>query len=588
MLSRFKASTWRMIASGLLGLALVSGGAAGIFAQHHASASATNKSFSLHRITGPSSQVRMGEVNLATMPAATAAQIKAAGAVTNHAPTNRALKSAAQLAAERAYALAHPGALPKAAGATLRTSGNSYGGGLTPLMTSSHDGITFTQSGCNCTPPDQAIAAAPGYVFEGVNNLMIVYNTSYGLKYGPWTPNQLFAPVIHTGAFFSDPQITFDAERAVYLITWLEIVGNNDYIDVAVSKTSTPSPLTNFRVYSLPASVIRGGSDTFCDYETLGYDYWGTYITCVDFAVSNGAFQGNSTIALRTNGLLGGSITWWIWSDVPTAVSCGTGCADPAYRLSPTIEDGVPQAEWISATDAGFLGTSTASSNLTLCALTNTHALEGSTPPTISCAYTSLGTPYDDPSNASQPSNPGTVYPGVGYKQIAYRNGQLYFALPITINCGGNVFDGIEWNIVDPQLTVIAGSTPQSVNGLATNFTEAGYWCFSNADSYMPTMMADNEGDASLVFNVSNSAIDPSIAFTGRTAPDAPSTIGQGSTFYYNWAIIGSNTNTTGRYGDYSACALTTNLVVRGIMYCAGEYGGTDIWNTWLYSLRLQ
>jgi hypothetical protein len=586
MLSRFKASTWRMIASGMLGLALVSAGAAGIFAQHQAKASTTKASFSIpgHAITG--AYGRSGSVNLATLPPATAAQIEAAGAASASVSgrVNRPLKTAAQLAAEHAYALAHPGSLPKAVGKTLGRTPNSYGGGLTPVLTSSANGISFAQSGCNCAPPDQAIAAAPGYVFEGVNNLLEVYTPAYAQKFGPWTPNQLFAPVYHSGDGFSDPQITFDAERAMYIITWLEIpASGSDYIDYAFSKTSTPSPLTNFWVYQFSASFWGAGD--FCDYETLGYDYWGTHLTCILF--NGNSFLGNGTVSVSTNDALAGSFpVGWGWGSIPTDVSCGTGCFDPAYRISPTMEDGVPQAEWVSATDAGYGVTS---QNLTLCSMTNTHALNTGASPTYTCAFTSLGNLYDDPAAAAQPSGTGQVYPGVGYKQIAYRNGQLYFALPILINCGGVVDDGILWNIITPQLTNLATNNPQHINGLVSAFTQAGYWCYTNADSYMPTFMADNEGDAALVFNYSGAGFFPSIGYTGRTAADAPNTLGQGTSSGFQ-AVGGTGNNTTSRWGDYSACALTTNLVARGIMYCAGEYGvgATAIWQTFLYSLRLQ
>ena len=67
------------------------------------------------------------------------------------------------------------------------------------------------------------MAAAPGYVFEGTSGALEVFSTSYGKKYGPWTPAQLFAAVLHSGDTFTNPQITFDAERALYLIAWTEL-----------------------------------------------------------------------------------------------------------------------------------------------------------------------------------------------------------------------------------------------------------------------------------------------------------------------------------------------------------------------------
>ena len=86
------------------------------------------------------------------------------------------------------------------------------------------------------------------------------------------------------------------------------------------------------------------------------------------------------------------------------------------------MEDGVPQAEWVSATDAGYGVTS---SNLTLCSITNTHAVGTATVPTYTCSFNSLPLPYNDPNGAAQPGTSALVYSGYGYKQVAYRNGQL-------------------------------------------------------------------------------------------------------------------------------------------------------------------
>jgi hypothetical protein len=588
--SRFKGSTLRILASGLVGVALVAGVATSVFAQQHTGKASAGQAPMTMRGGAVHGAVRSGQVNLATLPAATAAQIKASAASARTVNVNRPMKSRAQQAANRKAATAHPTALPKAAGATAPTlSKNMAGGGALPQYLSEGAGINSTQAG-GWYPPDQAISAAPGYVVEGVNNLMVVYTWSYAVKYGPWTPDQIFASVKHSGATFSDPQITYDPSRNKYLIAWLEITSDgNDYIDFAVSKTSTPSPLTNFVVVQVPATAA--GTDLFCDYPTLGYDYWAMYVTCADFSVSGGGFLGNTLFALSINKALTGAISGWYWNNLPTNISCGSSCYDPMWRLSPTIEDGVPQAEWVTGTNVGYLGTNT-STNMTVCSVTNSHALESGSGPTTTCAFSALPLVYDDSIGATQPGTTAQVYTGDGYKQVAYRNGQLYFALPIGITCSGTVENGILWGIVTPQLSTFAAHNPQYSTGLYSNFSQAGYWCYSNADSYMPTLMAGTEGDAVLVMNYSSSGTYPSIAYTGRAAADAPGTMGQ--SVYSTQVIAGAHSNDSGRWGDYSACSLTTNLTTRGIVFCAGEYGGSHTalggygWDTELYGLRME
>jgi hypothetical protein len=601
MLARLRAPGTRIALGASAALALLLGASSALFvsaSNHHTHATpAASRVFS-PSIVANHGAVRTGEMHLASLHVATPAELAAAAASAKPVPTDRPLKTVAQQAAYAQWAKTHQSALPQSTGGTMATkqAPSFVGGGTIPELVNSHDGIDYTQSGCSCFPPDQALAAAPGYVFQGVNNLLEVNSPStYAVLFGPWTAATFFGAVHPTGSF-ADPQITFDAERAVYLVSWLEVVSCGsgcltDFIDLAISKTSSPSPLGNWDEYRIPA--VAG---TFCDYETLGYDYWGTYVSCVAFGTANPnpPFFGNYTFLFNTNGLLAGSLgTYFFIRSIPSHVSGNP----PAYRLSPLIEDGVPQAEWIIATDAGLLGPGgVTSSNLTLCALTNTRAMTGGLAPTVTCDFNPLPLAYDDPANASQPGSPNSIYPGFGTKQVAYRNGRIQFALPMLLTCGGNTVDGIVWYSVDPQLTTIAAHNPQWVNAIVSAYSDAGYWCFSNVDTYLPTLGASNEGDFTISANFSGSAlvigesnVFPSIVYTGRQSVDAPGTVGQGTG--HADPVIGSAANQSSRFGDYSNCALVTNLVSRGTMFCAGEYIGadvTDLWNTFIYQVRMQ
>jgi hypothetical protein len=595
MSSRFNGATMRIIFSVLVGMSLVSTGAASALAQHRATASAVRAP---QIVQGGISHagVRSGIVNLAKLPAASAAAIKAASQGAKAAPS---LRTPTQLAAYQQYVRSHPSALPKATSAPAPTAGditrNTYGNGALPVLLSKGEGLNSSQPAGSAlgASPDQAVAAAPGYVFEGVSGLMEVFNTTYGQKYGPWTPDQFFASVMHSGDTFSDPQITYDPSRNKYLIAWLEIASNgaHDYLDIAISKSSTPSPLGNFYVYQIdPTTISQNWANTAILHPTLGYDYWGMYVTFIAIAISNGAGQGNRTFAFSLNNMLSGSLGGWdYWYSVLTDLNCPGSC-NPAYQISPTIEDGVPQAEWVLATDTVW---DVVSSNLTVCAITNTHAIGTATIPTYTCMNTSLPQSYADPAfGVAQPGTNVTLNPGEGFKQIAYRNGQLYFAMPMAVNCSGVQHTGIYWAVVDPQLTTLAAYTPQYSNGIYSNHSQAGVWCYSNADAFMPTLMAGTEGDMTLVFNISSASIYPSIAYTGRAAADAPNTLGQGGAWKY--VVQGTHSSGLGSsWGNYSACALTTNMTTRGILYCGGLWGGPNTsldtgWDTELYAMRME
>ncbi len=495
---------------------------------------------------------------------------------------DRPLKSKAQLAAYRHFVLTNPGKLPKGtaqpAPSKIAPSFLSSNEQI-PALLRSGVGIDYTQSGCGCTPPDQALATNGGQVAEGVNNLLEVYNSTLGTVYGPYTAQAFFAPVYHSGDFFSDPQITYDAARQRWLVAWLEIqpagASAPDYIDLAVSGSANVNG--TWYEYQIPSSA--SGATDFCDYPTMGYNVSAEWIACTSFDTSGGAFTGNRVFGFPLSKMdTGAPMPYVYFYNIPTPAS-STG----AYRLSPAIEDGTPQGEFITASDAGFGVTS---SSLTLCAITKTGVIASGGIPDATCDYNTMPLAYDDPISADQPGNPGTVYPGIGTKQIAYRDGRLWVAMPVTLSCSGNTEDGIWWADFVPQLTPLSSGFPQSVNGIA--YPENAYWCFSgDTDSYMPTIEPDSEGSAVLTMNLSNdTSIYPSLAYTGRSATDPVNTMGGvGASAYY---AVGSSVNLTGRYGDYSACALAPGGATRGFEWCAGEFGGSDVWNTQIAHLETQ
>ena len=188
-----------------------------------------------------------------------------------------------------------------------------------------------------------------------------------------------------------------------------------------------------------------------------------------------------------------------------------------AYAISPAIEDGVQDAEYLVATEAGWGGPFT---KITLCALTNLRNI-ATTDPTYTCGVVDLGASYSDPVAPRQPGGTLLVYDTfaayqVGTWEVYFKAGRLYFALTTAIS---GPRDGILWAELQPQLTTQAAHTPQWING--ADYVQTGMYYFSdpNTDVYVPTLMGTDENDMSLVFNYSGnstSGLYPSIGFTGR------------------------------------------------------------------------
>ena len=131
-------------------------------------------------------------------------------------------------------------------------------------------------------------------------------------------------------------------------------------------------------------------------------------------------FKGNTTIVFDKNSLLNSNTaTYYTFNNaVNTSLNtCSGPC--PAFRLSPAIEDGVPDGEFIVATDMGYGVTS---SNLTLCALTNLNNVS-TTAPTLTCGLNNLGLSYADPLPVAQPACHPYVHRGVWAKADLLQGG---------------------------------------------------------------------------------------------------------------------------------------------------------------------
>jgi hypothetical protein len=453
------------------------------------------------------------------------------------------------------------------------------GGGVTPLLTKSVDGLNSVQAGGSF--PDQAIAADLSYVMEGVNSAIAIYYASTGaLAYGPYSAQSFFSPVYHAGGAFFNPQMYYDVMRDRWVVSWLEAdaSGTFAYLDIAISVSNSPTQSTpggQYYIYQVKANFDpSGGTPSYCHRMTMGMDYWGIYFTCANFR--NG-FVGNTMVAFGKAAMLSGrGYSWWYYND-----GLHTASANLAFALSPAIEEGVQDAEFFVSTDAGWGITS---ANLGLCAWTNLSNFP-SVAPTISCMNVNLGLSYTDPMSIRQPGTATILAPDDGMKQVYYKAGRLYLAQTMTF---GGDHDGIYWAEIRPRLTTRFAHNPQWVSGAVV--TQVAYFDFgSGFDLYMPTLMGTDEDDISLVYNISGPSMYPSIELTGRKASDPDFTLGQGSASLA--VVAGAHAQSLNVWGNNSACAVTLNSVTRGSIWCAGEYTGSVAapgWNTRLYTFRME
>src|SRR6185295_10629404 len=160
------------------------------------------------------------------------------------------------------------------------------------------------------------------------------------------------------------------------------------------------------------------------------------------------------------------------------------------------------------------------------------------------------------------------MYPLVYQK----RNGveSLWADHTINNNQNGTGPTAIRWY----QFNVTGGVIPAAPAQQQTwNNGGDGLWRF------MPSISVDSLGNMAIAYSVSSATTEPAIRYAGRLAGDAPNSLAQGEAEMTPGG--GHQTNTSGRWGDYSALAIdpADNLT----FWHTNEYysaTGGSTWNT--------
>jgi len=583
----------RRLAASLVALALSAvltvslAGAAG--AKQRASAALTSQP-KVDAASGHGTALAHGVVDMAKLPilqphAVTTARTPLLPSPDALTPAQRQVYNAKARQAAAAVPSAQPTKALTSPASPASASPSFVGGGLNPLLVKQFDGLNSTQAGGGTGAA--AIATDLSYVMEGVDTALAIYRTATGaLAYGPYAPASFFAPVYHAGDSFADPQLYYDTMRDRWIVLYLEVVpsGTVTYLDLAVSQSNSPTQPTPGGQYN----VYQFGTDfegtakisAYCINETLGVDYWGLYISCIEYR--NTVFVGNTIFAIDKAPLLRGAASpqTWIYND---AVKI-TGDVGPALEISPAIEEGVQDFEYIVATDAGYGSVST---NLTVCALSSQSNI-ATTQPTLRCLHNDQGTvSYSDPTPARQPGG-SNIPVDFGTKQVYYKAGHLFLAW--TSASGGH--DGIVWEEVQPQMDLL--TIPPRLYSVSVIQSATFSFFDGSQDVYTPSIVGTDEDDIVLVFNGSASSGSspgyPGVYYTGRKATDPDQLMGQVQSGSPAQAISGTHT-TTAPWGKYSACATSLNSVTRGGVWCVVEYAGATAdpgWNTRLFNLRAE
>ena len=459
----------------------------------------------------------------------------------------------------------------------------SFGGNVGGVK--GFDGIDATTSrtvnGFDVSPPDEGMATGTSSqgtaIVQSLNLAVEAFSPSGRTLAGPVSLNAFFG--LSPAWFTSDPRVYWDPQTKHWFLTMLSVAppfgGAGTSSDEWIAVSQTTDALGSYTIFSIPTgtSVI---DNTICpcfgDFDMVGADNSGFYITTNEFPIVGAGFNGTNLYAMSKSGLIaaatGGPTPTIFLYPVPTL-------SDPfaAYHLAPssvTQGSAVPNDEYFVESDANDVSNSA----LEVWALTNTNLLT-STGPVLSVA--SVATEgYSTPPNAVQENGPiplGTTFGAKvafpletdfdAVQETTYASGEVYAQLSTGVTAGGGATNaGVAWFALHPT----PGASSVSVTNDGNGYVQiAGHLLY-------PSIGVNPKGRGYMAFALSSGSNFPTAAyikFNGKKGAVGPILIQKAGTDPLDdfTCYPGAGFGPACRYGDYSA-----TQVYNGRVYLATEY----------------
>jgi len=554
------------------------------------------------------------------------------GQFTPSAPHSSPFISTAPAKGDKAYQrnTAHDRGIPGKHAGSKAPSGSAQSGPNAPFIPHAHSlpihnatNVAAKAKGLNAydqdafgagyidTPPDQALAEGNGFVFEAVNNVFAIYNTSFGHITNAESMENFWAPAILATGYcsVSDPKAHYDTITRKWYVTEVAYgppgCAPGSAVFIAVSTTSDPLSIYNIYVMDTSFDGTTCGPDgCIADQPLLGMNRNALFISTNSFDWDSPAFNGAQLYIIDSTALAAGfvfpNIVYFdIGANIPTPEGidgCGTVGFPLAaycwYTVQPGTSPNLTQVTsrggtefFMSALD--WLGS--VDNRVALWAVTNTSTISAFFPDmfinyaiagTESYGFPFTDTPFFSP-YAEQPSSGNTplcdffIGPFCEPGPIANNDDRMNEVKTVVPTPAGPAHNWAGLNtdalVADPighlhrrsaiayfdvQATAWAG--PFIVGAAVANFGKGqGYVANWNNDVVFPAIAVGTAADenAEIVYTLTGNDHFPSVAISPVSAIPAhpPADIqvalaGQDVLDDFAWYFFG-----TPRWGDYSA-----------------------------------
>jgi len=400
------------------------------------------------------------------------------------------------------------------------------------------------------SPPDPTLAVGPNHIVETVNSAIAFYdkngNETFSAPLGdPGSPG-FFETVGANSNFVFDPKCFYDQKTDRFVVIALERIGDESWIDIAVSDDSDPNGIWyKYRTFS----VINVGSSTYwVDYPGLGFDDNAFYVTGNLFLLDGpgSGFAGQLFRIYDKTPMLNGDPV------VITDFAPDSGASlQVAQMFGPA-----PQCYFVSRDSSTELRIWTINNPLTA-------------PSVQSIAVGGLDSAFGPSQDAPNPGGGGISTLDGRLMNVHLRDDNLYTSHGIDGAPGITV---ARWYHMDLQGWPASGSNPVLVQQGEVSGT-------SGQHHYFPAIYSDRFDNVGLIMAQSSSSEFASVQVSGR-APSDPA----GSMSAPMQLAIG-DTGTSGRWGDYLDIAIDPNDDTT--FWIVGMYAKSFGWQTHIDSFTI-
>jgi hypothetical protein len=435
---------------------------------------------------------------------------------------------------------------------------------LAPTTPSPFESFEGSPNNCGCFPPDTNGDVGPNNYVQTVNSQYQVWDKSGTSLLGPININTIWSGFggdcqTHNNG---DPVVLYDHLADRWLISQFAFnLGSNGQGHQCIAISTSGDPTGTWNRYD-----FQIGNHVLNDYPHFGVWPDAYYMTTNQFDPGTFAWKGAGELAFERDQMLRGNTAQSVYFQSFPINQCFGGMlpSDLDGAAPPT---GTPNY-YAEMDDDTFDCPAGSNDNVKIWEFhvdwttpaNSTFGVNGQPNVLLDTA------PFDSDlcgysGNCMTQPNTGTGLDPLSDRlmhRVQYRTFGAYATLVLshTVDANGSDRGGIRWYEFR--------KTPPLTEGSQWSIFQQGTWSPDSENRFVPSAAMDASGNIGVAYSVSSSSVFPSIRYASRLSTDPPGDLSQGETELI--AGTGSQTgvdgNGRGRWGDYSALTVDTNMVV--------------------------